>query len=669
MKKFLISFILAVLIIIVPGLIFDKYVEASSSNVNVTVPATTNVVFNSDGTNTISEFKITNDSLVPIKVTDVTPTASNGWQLVSDTSTLTKNTKKLKLTLANKVIVNGANTLNIDIAESSKYTLPIQIDRGVWTTAVNESAFRLEFNYKLGRKQFNLSFNTDGGDTLSPQSVYNGDKVILPSTTKTGYTLTGWVDSSGVVYKPGAEYIMPIGNTVLTAQWSANSYTYNVNYKSSTGKLLGTTTVSGTFGSSKSVTAPTKVGYTTPSAQTVKFDSTTAKTITFTYPIINYKITYNLDGGTASGNPTSYNIESSTITLKTPIKAGYNFKGWTGSNGTTPQAIVTIPSSSIGDKTYTATWALANNIKVTFRHNLMNEDYSENYTVKETSTTTGTANASITLANYKKTYKGFTYVNAKVNGSVQTTTTILADGSRVVDLYYKREKAYLLSGSQVNGILNSLSPQNKLVVTDKAIPDNKIASAKLISISNSPVKVYAYNDVVDGVTNTYISAEADGISIVTGSDCSSMFSSIGGVQYIDASKLDTSDATAMNNMFSDNYALKEIRINGPKFNTRNVTSMSSMFINNSALVTLDHNIDTTNVMDVSTMFYGCYNLSSHIVIRNPNMMSTYSMVSETATVAGAVFDLYFTPETEAVTTRIYRDCVAYGNVNLKPYNG
>lgn len=669
MKKIIVSLILAVLIIIVPGVIFSDCAEATSSNVNVTVPATTNVVFNSDGSNTISDFKIANSSLVPIKVTDVTPTALNGWQLVSDASKLTKDTKKLKLTLADKVIVAGTNTLNINITEGSNYTLPIKIDRGAWTTTVKESAFRLVFNYTLGKKHFNLSFTTNGGSAVSTQSVYNGDTVTLPSTTKTGYTLTGWADSSGVIYKPGTNYTMPIGDTALTAQWSANTYTYNIKYKSSTGKLLGTTAISGTFGSSKSVSAPTKVGYTTPSTQTVKFDSTSAKTITFTYPIINYKITYNLAGGTASGNPTRYNIESSTITLKTPTKPGYNFKGWTGSNGTTPQATVTIPSSSIGDKTYTATWTLANNIKVTFRHNLMNEDYSENYTVKETSTTTGTANASITLANYKKTYKGFTYVNAKVNGSVQTTTTILADGSRVVDLYYKREKAYLLSGSQVNGALNSLSPENKLIVTGTAIPENKIATAKLISTSNSPVKVYAYKDISEGKTNTYISAEADGISIVTGSDCSSMFSCVGSVTYIDASRLDTSNATSMNNMFADNYNITEIRINGPKFNTRNVTSMSSMFINNPILVTLDHNIDTTNVIDVSTMFYSCYAIKSHIVIRNPNMMSTYSMVSETATNSGAVFDLYFTPETEAVTTRIYRDCVAYGNVNLKPYKG
>ena len=120
-----------------------------------------------------------------------------------------------------------------------------------------------------------------------------------------------------------------------TAQWSVNTYTYNISYISSTGKSLGTSTVKGTYGSSVEVSAPAKNGYTTPAKQTVIFNSTSAKTIKFTYPIINYSITYTLNSGSVSGNPTSYNIESATITLKNPTRSGYTFTGWTGSNGTT----------------------------------------------------------------------------------------------------------------------------------------------------------------------------------------------------------------------------------------------------------------------------------------------------------------------------------------------
>ena len=69
-----------------------------------------------------------------------------------------------------------------------------------------------------------------------------------------------------------------------------------------------------------------------------------------------YNISYNLDGGSISGQPTSYNVESSTFTLPQPTKAGYAFTGWTGSNGATPQMAVTVSKYTRGNLSYTANW-------------------------------------------------------------------------------------------------------------------------------------------------------------------------------------------------------------------------------------------------------------------------------------------------------------------------
>ena len=70
-----------------------------------------------------------------------------------------------------------------------------------------------------------------------------------------------------------------------------------------------------------------------------------------------YKITYNgIENCMYSPNPATYTIETDTITLNNPTKSGYIFKGWTGSNGETPQKTVTIPKGSVGNKTYTANW-------------------------------------------------------------------------------------------------------------------------------------------------------------------------------------------------------------------------------------------------------------------------------------------------------------------------
>lgn len=71
---------------------------------------------------------------------------------------------------------------------------------------------------------------------------------------------------------------------------------------------------------------------------------------------IDYTITYNLDGGTAS-NPSAYTIETETFTLKAPLKAGYVFAGWTGTGLTEATKTVTIEKGSTGDRSYTATWA------------------------------------------------------------------------------------------------------------------------------------------------------------------------------------------------------------------------------------------------------------------------------------------------------------------------
>ena len=75
--------------------------------------------------------------------------------------------------------------------------------------------------------------------------------------------------------------------------------------------------------------------------------------------INSFSIAYNLDGGILENgfsNPTSYDEASETITLNNPSKPGYDFLGWTGSNGDTPQLVVYVEQGSIGDKTYSANY-------------------------------------------------------------------------------------------------------------------------------------------------------------------------------------------------------------------------------------------------------------------------------------------------------------------------
>lgn len=74
-----------------------------------------------------------------------------------------------------------------------------------------------------------------------------------------------------------------------------------------------------------------------------------------------YKITYDLDGGVlndGSHYPGSYAEISLPFSLSIPTKDGYEFIGWTGSNGDTPELEVRIPKGTTGNLNYKANWNL-----------------------------------------------------------------------------------------------------------------------------------------------------------------------------------------------------------------------------------------------------------------------------------------------------------------------
>jgi uncharacterized repeat protein (TIGR02543 family) len=120
-----------------------------------------------------------------------------------------------------------------------------------------------------------------------------------------------------------------------------------------------------------STTTPTRTGYTfngwntnnsgtgTNYAAGANYTANANATLYAKWTIVNYTIGYTLNGGSVSGNPTSYNVETNTFTLKNPTRTGYTFQGWTGSNGSTAQTSVSIAKGSTGNKSYTANWAAA----------------------------------------------------------------------------------------------------------------------------------------------------------------------------------------------------------------------------------------------------------------------------------------------------------------------
>ena len=137
-------------------------------------------------------------------------------------------------------------------------------------------------------------------------------------------------------------------------------------------------------------------------------------TLTAQWTVHQYTITYNLAGGTAEGNPSTYTIETKAFTLKNPTKSGYTFTGWsgTGLDGENNMT-VTIPTGSTGNRIYTAHW----------RYNGSGHSYSY-YTIKATAGAGGSISPSGNVSvreGRDRTFtitpdKGYAVSNVKIDG-------------------------------------------------------------------------------------------------------------------------------------------------------------------------------------------------------------------------------------------------------------
>ena len=176
--------------------------------------------------------------------------------------------------------------------------------------------------------KYTIKYNANGGTGApSSQTKTYGTNLTLSSTkpTRTGYTFKGWALSqadanNGTWYYQAGGTCGKNENLTLYAVWDANSYTYNVIYKSSSGNQLGTSTVVHDFGTTNTVSPKSFTGYANPSSQSVKWDSTSAKTITFTYTpyklTVNYRNNY-ADYCTYQGESVNVSSTSNNILVHT----------------------------------------------------------------------------------------------------------------------------------------------------------------------------------------------------------------------------------------------------------------------------------------------------------------------------------------------------------------
>ena len=195
------------------------YASNGTENVSVTVPSNISVTFDESGENSVSEFGISNQSLVPITVEKVNVIECNDWNLCGMGEKIDVNTKKMAFSFEGQCLKAEDNMLDITIDENSSKNCDINVERGAWTTSGKlETALQLDFEYSIGKKQFQLSFDTNGsGQVIETQKVYNGDSVELPCIERVGYKFIGWEDPNGNLHTE--QFVMPIGDIKLTAKW------------------------------------------------------------------------------------------------------------------------------------------------------------------------------------------------------------------------------------------------------------------------------------------------------------------------------------------------------------------------------------------------------------------------------------------------------------------
>ena len=206
--------------------------------------------------------------------------------------------------------------------------------------------------------EYNITYILAGGNNAIDNPVkYNvTETIVLKDPTRTGSTFEGW--SEGNCIESGS-----IGDKTFTAEWSGVRYIISyeldggVNGVGNPGNYMIDTP---TF----TLSAPTKRGYEFAGWTCAELDISTpvlsvmvnpenACHLVFTahWSIINYRITYILNGGeNSSSNIDSYNVESEDIFIYNATRRGYVFNGWEEGS--------IIEHGSEGDKTFTATWSI-----------------------------------------------------------------------------------------------------------------------------------------------------------------------------------------------------------------------------------------------------------------------------------------------------------------------
>ncbi len=221
--------------------------------------------------------------------------------------------------------------------------------------------FTLTALFACGENLYTVTFDSNGGSSVSSATVAEGEQLAAPAIpVKEDYVFMGWQYVDGMW-----NFENPISSDmtlVAIREKSAEADSVTVTFDSVGGSAIADITVGkgATVGAPE---APERAGYVfigwTYGGADFNFSTALSKDITLRakWNTVDYTIAYELGGGTAE-NPLKYTVVSDTIVLEAPEKAGYDFLGWTFEGQSEPQKEIKIEKGSVGDKSFTANWAV-----------------------------------------------------------------------------------------------------------------------------------------------------------------------------------------------------------------------------------------------------------------------------------------------------------------------
>lgn len=348
---------------------------------------------------------------------------------------------------------------------NDKVTISNLVKNTVCTLTYSANSYSMTMNPNGGVIPESSLWTIDDNDMAVKDVKFLDAYGTLPIPTKDKYKFLGWssnpllLNDDDISYKVDSSTIYTVHkDSIIYAIWEKIYYKVILNVNNGTG--------SNTFYVDEDGTgicdASPNVGYKNGTISCTNGISATLSGVkatisnvdndtvcTLGYSPITYTISYTLNGGVVSGNPSSYTIESDSFTLKNPTKEGYEFIGWTGTGLSSITKSVTISKGTHENKSYVANFE---KLKLSTELIVNNGDGSSikdveygNNAVYDVSAKTGYSEGTISCTNG---------ISATLNGGKVTISNVV--NNTVCTLIYS-PNSYTLTMNPNGGVISSNS--------------------------------------------------------------------------------------------------------------------------------------------------------------------------------------------------------------------